>query len=254
VGSQFDASADAYEASAGMPVWRWMEEPSIRAVCGELRGASVVDLGCGTGLYTRRLAGWGASRTLGVDESEGMLARARELEAQNPLGVTYGVQDLASSRQVEPALARVLGTVDLALAVYVLCYAVTEEELAQMCRLARMSLKPGGRLVAATMNPDYADEAEHPGWYAGYQFSVAAQPWPVSEGSTVRLNVFSAPPIAVDAVWWSRETYERVLRQEGFAEITWHRYHVSEEGIARQGERFFANYAERPHAVIIEAW
>jgi SAM-dependent methyltransferase len=183
-----------------------------------------------------------------------MLARARELEADNPLGVMYGVQDLASSRHVQPALKSVLGRLDLALAVYLLCYAVTEEELAQMCRLARMSLRPGGRFVAATMNPDYADEAEHPGWYAGYQFSVVAQSWPVSEGSTVRLNVFSTPPIAVDAVWWSRETYERVLRQAGFAEITWHRYKASEEGIAQQGEPFWANYAGRPHAVIIEAW
>jgi SAM-dependent methyltransferase len=252
--SQFDASADAYEASAGMPVWMWMEEPSIRAVCGDVKGASVIDMGCGTGTYTRRLARWGASHTLGVDESEGMLARARELEADNPLGVAYGVQDLARSEHIEPPLKSVLGKIDLALAVYVLCYAETEDELTQMCRLARMSLRPGGRFVAATMDPDYADEAELPGWYAGYQFSVAARSWPVSEGSKVRLKVSSTPPIAVDAVWWSRETYERVLRQTGFAEISWHAYHVSEEGIARQGEHFWANYTGRPHAVIIEAW
>jgi hypothetical protein len=183
-----------------------------------------------------------------------MLARARELEAQNPLGVVYGVQDLANSHQIEPSLKSVLGKIDLAVAVYLLCYAVTEDELTQMCRLARVSLRPGGRFVAPTMNPGYADEAEHPGWYTDYQFSVAARSLPVSDGSKVRLEVSSTPPIAVDAVWWSRETYERVLRQTGFTEITWHTYTVDEEGIARQGELFWANYAQRPHAVIIEAW
>ena len=46
---------------------------------------SVVDLGCGTGELTLRLAEWlPGSRVLGIDTSEEMLAKARELERLLP--------------------------------------------------------------------------------------------------------------------------------------------------------------------------
>jgi malonyl-CoA O-methyltransferase len=43
---------------------------------GDVRGKSVLDVGCGTGRHTARLSGLGA-RVTGVDFSEGMLAQAR---------------------------------------------------------------------------------------------------------------------------------------------------------------------------------
>ncbi|MCC7293628.1 MAG: methyltransferase domain-containing protein [Phycisphaerales bacterium] len=53
-----------------------LEERHLPAVLGELRGLTVIDLGCGTGRQSARLARAGASVTA-VDFSEGMLARAR---------------------------------------------------------------------------------------------------------------------------------------------------------------------------------
>ncbi len=253
MGSQFDTSAEAYEDSLEMPLRMWMEEPSIRTVCGDVSGANVLDLGCGTGAYTRRLARWGARRVVGVDVSEGMLASARELEERAPLGVRYQTQDLTVPFRLGSELEDMRQHVDLALSVYVLCYATTENSLTQMCRAAKENLRPGGRFVAATMHPEYADEAEYPGWYADYLFRLTARSLPVSEGSTVRLEAFTTPPVAVDAIWWSHETYERALRMAGFTEISWHAYTVSADGINRYGESFWSNYLKRPHAVIIEA-
>lgn len=53
-----------------------LEERHAPALVGEVRGLDVVDLGCGTGRWTVRLAEAGA-RVTAVDESGGMLARAR---------------------------------------------------------------------------------------------------------------------------------------------------------------------------------
>ncbi len=52
----------------------------LARTCGLVRGADVVDLGCGTGLSTQPLLDRGC-RVVGVDPDVGMLARARRLLA-----------------------------------------------------------------------------------------------------------------------------------------------------------------------------
>jgi len=53
-----------------------LEEAVVDLALGDVKGLSIVDLACGTGRQTLRLAGKGAVLT-GVDQSEGMLAKAR---------------------------------------------------------------------------------------------------------------------------------------------------------------------------------
>lgn len=53
-----------------------LEEPQVIAMLGDVRGLSVVDVGCGTGRHAIRLAAEGAKVTA-LDFSEGMMERAR---------------------------------------------------------------------------------------------------------------------------------------------------------------------------------
>jgi SAM-dependent methyltransferase len=72
----------------------------LRAAYGIGRGDEVLDIGCGTGLTTRE-AGRAAApgRVLGLDVSERMLERARELTARDRLeNVTYELGDAQVSR------------------------------------------------------------------------------------------------------------------------------------------------------------
>lgn len=261
--SQFDSAAHAYEASATViPIREYIEENSIRALCGDVHGKLALDLGCGTGLYTRRLARWGAKQVIGADISEGMLTQARALEDADPLGITYLHRDLTESCRCDEEYAHLSGQIDLTLAVYVLCYATTVEDLEAMCRIAKQDLKPGGVFLAPTMNPEYADESEHPGYYsdyyAAYGFSMSAVTSPVEEGSTVTLSMWfpegsGVQPVALDAVWWSQETYEKALRAAGFTSISWHRMEVSAEGLRAHPAPFWDRYLARPHALVVEA-
>ena len=59
----------------------------------------VVDLGCGTGELTRRLAAHlPGSRVLGIDTSEEMLERAREIEARTVSAVADGAKAAAKAK------------------------------------------------------------------------------------------------------------------------------------------------------------
>ncbi|MFC0842462.1 class I SAM-dependent methyltransferase [Streptomyces noboritoensis] len=218
-----------------------MEIPSMLAAIGEVDGCAVLDAGCGTGVYARLLARRGADRVVGVDAAEGMLAVARALENQAPLGIDYRAGDIS--------LAHGLGA-DLVVAVYLLPYARTASELLAVCQGLAASLRPGGRLVTAVLNPDYSDD---PAWYTHYGFSLTSNGHR-EEGAPVVLSVVENSLVfEVTARYHSRQAMDSALSQAGFTDITWTAPHASPAGIQQHGQEFWANYLTCPHTVIVTA-
>src|SRR5712672_2802009 len=54
-----------------------LEEPWVERLLGDVRGLTVLDVGCGTGRHALRLAAAGAAAVHAIDFSTEMLARAR---------------------------------------------------------------------------------------------------------------------------------------------------------------------------------
>src|SRR5262245_11431724 len=73
----------------------WDTEPHA-LLPDDLRGQRVLDLACGYGTASRYLAQRGAWVT-GLDLSDRMLARAREREPGQPLGIRYVQGDATST-------------------------------------------------------------------------------------------------------------------------------------------------------------
>lgn len=144
--SQFDPLYAAYEASATeMPVREHIEAYTFLTALVDLTNLAVLDLGCGTGVYTRRLAAAGAARVTGLDVAEGMITEARRREAEQPLGIEYRLHDTSVLSGADPDL---VGQFDLVTAIYMLPYATTVDELTAMCRTAHAALRPtGGRFL-----------------------------------------------------------------------------------------------------------
>jgi malonyl-CoA O-methyltransferase len=69
-----------------------LEEPWVDRLLGDVRGRTVLDLGCGTGRHALRFAAAGA-RVSAVDFSEAMLGRARAKPAAE--AVDFRLHDLA---------------------------------------------------------------------------------------------------------------------------------------------------------------
>jgi SAM-dependent methyltransferase len=208
--AEYDDIAAEYAASKQLPFRIVVEAPTLFDLAGDLRGLIVLDLPCGDGTYSRALARRGAASVLGVDLSGAMVERARLIERQEPLGISYQVGDAAGLGTV--------GAFDLVVACYLFNYARTAGELLAFARTVRANLKPGGRLIGINDNPRTA--LSRYGDYAAYGFSRTID-LPRREGSRVRYT-FPTPDgktFGFDNFWLAPETYEQVFAEAGLADF-----------------------------------
>lgn len=181
----------------GAPEW-----PALRALLPDLRGRSVVDLGCGYGWFCRwaRQQG-GAAEVLGIDVSEKMLARANA-DTHDP-AIAYRQADLE--------------TVELPGAAFDLAYSsLAFHYIADLDRLLAQvygALRPGAALVCSVEHPIYTAPL-NPGWSAD---AAGNKTWPVDhyldEGPR-RTNWLGA---GVDKRHRLLATYINLLLRLGFA-------------------------------------
>jgi len=137
----FDGYAQLPRSQFGLeaaPEWA-----SIQAMLPDLSGKRVIDLGCGYGWFCRSAREAGAAEVLGVDLSEKMLARARELTDDN--GISYQRGDLEQ-------LALPSQATDLVYSQLALHYL---PGLAPVFATIYQALQPGGWFVFTTEHPIY---------------------------------------------------------------------------------------------------
>ncbi|MEU7231095.1 class I SAM-dependent methyltransferase [Streptomyces chrestomyceticus] len=239
--SPFDGMAALHERGIDeLPFRRHIEMPSVLAAADGVEGRRVLDLGCGSGHYARFFARNGAARVLGVDRSPGMIAHARHREEVEPLGVSYRVLDTATTDALD-------GAFDVTVAVYALSCAPTPAALTRLCAAARDTLAPGGRFVAATLNPDLATV---PHYYRPYGFDLTVADAHLRDGDPVGLHGRAEEEtFQVTAYYWSREAHERALTEAGFTGITWQLPRTAAEGSAS----LFTRYLAAPHVVAVSA-
>ncbi len=156
-GSRHDAQEDrdAWDAVAGF----WHERmgegndfvetliwPRVRRLLPPLRGARILDVGCGNGLYARKLAGEGA-RVMGVDYSVSMIARAKD--ATPDLDVEYAVMDASVEEGLKALPSRAF---DAVLTTMVL---MDMSDVGPLFRCLPRILRPNGTIVFATAHPSF---------------------------------------------------------------------------------------------------
>jgi SAM-dependent methyltransferase len=125
-----------FEQRWGSYAWR-IESAAVLHATGPLKGRQVVDVGCGTGRLAAMLAAYGA-KVIGVDTDPAMLTVAATRAAGRLVRADAGHLPLPD-RSVDAAVS--VATLEFT--------ADPARVLAEMARITR----PGGRLVAAVLNP-----------------------------------------------------------------------------------------------------
>ncbi len=210
--AEYDAIAREYRESKRLPFREHVERYTLFELLGDIRGATVLDLACGDGFYTRLLKEAGARGVTGVDISQAMVELAEERERQHPLGCRYVRADVAEFEPREP--------VDLVVAAYLLNYARTPAELLRFCRVCFDALKPGGRFIG--LNNNVRNVAAAPGSLRKYGLE---RTWdrPLAEGDVIRYTMFSADgeQFGFDNYYLAPETHTAVFERAGFRGFRW---------------------------------
>ncbi|MCM2579041.1 class I SAM-dependent methyltransferase [Streptomyces meridianus] len=153
----WDSIADWYteQLRSGSPMHDFGRDILLDRLPADLRGASVLDLGCGEGIITRALAARGASVT-GIDPAVSLVEYARAAEKFRPTGAVYAVDDGCTLATV-PTGSVAWVTAGLSLN--------NVPDLGAALRAVRRVLEADGRLVFTVPHPCF--EAPHSTWTEG---------------------------------------------------------------------------------------
>ena len=210
--AEYDAIAEAYRDSKELPFRGLIERYTLFDTLGGIRGSRVLDMACGEGFYTRILKQAGAAEVTGVDLSAEMIRLAERAEQQSPLGCRYVCQDVAEYNPTEP--------VDIVVAMFLLNYAKTAEQLRQFCQVCHDALRPGGRFVG--VNDNILNPPKRDGMWTQYGFERAC-PRRAKEGDAILYTVTNedGQRFQFENFYLEPRTYRNAFRAAGFQEFRW---------------------------------
>jgi len=202
--------ARQYAKSKKLPFREAVEWHTIRKLLGEVAGLSVVDAGCGDGIYSRRLIDLGAESVIGIDGSQDFIDLAVNKGKGYLKKVQYGCSLIQDSQGD--------GTNRLVVGSYILSYPRSLEEAIRYCQAIASHLKTGGRFVGFNNNPFQTFEGLEGGDYLKYGF--LKQMHGDREGSEV-LYLLEGMSDIITNYYLSPETYQEAFKQAGFREFNW---------------------------------
>lgn len=210
--AEYDAIAEAYRDSKELPFRAVIERYTLFETLGDIRGCRVLDMACGEGFYTRILKQAGASKVTGVDLSAEMIRLANLAEQQTPLGCRYLCRDVAEYKPTE--------SVDTVVAMFLLNYARTAEQLRRFCQVCYDALRPGGRFVG--VNDNILNPPRRAGLWTQYGFERACPPCP-TEGDAILYTVTNddGQQFQFENFYLSPRTYRDAFHAAGFREFRW---------------------------------
>lgn len=179
---QYDAFAVAYSRANDSNLFNaYYARPELLRLSGDVSGLRVLDAGCGAGALITQLQDKGAEVS-GFDGSAGMIELARQRLGDD---VDLRVADLAAELPY--------GDSEFDIAVLSLVLHYLEDWAPPLAELRRV-LKPGGRLVVATMHPTvYAVAHADADYFALTQYSEDYE----MGGQTVWMTYWHRPLHAV---------------------------------------------------------
>ena len=217
--------------------------PSFLKYLGNIRGKTVLDVGCGDGYYTRMIKNLGASKVVGVDISREMIKIAKEKEQKNPLDIEYFIMDALKMEKI--------GEFDIVTATFLLHYSKSKEELNKICENISKNLKSGGKLLAINDNPKFIYPK------SDKYFVLHGVSKDLKEGDVIKISLLNEDKtinFSFNTYRWNKETYIKILEKVGFKKISWKNPFISLEGKEKFGEDFWKDYITPPTIVFIEAF
>ncbi len=136
----------AYAAESGGDLQRYVVAPAILDMVGPVSGKDVLDLYCGAGYLSRRLATMGANVTA-VDTSDRLIGIAGEVDRREEHGIRYAVAEPTDLSVIEDSVFDDI--------VCNMGLMVTRDLSGTVAELARL-VKLGGRFIFSVLHPCFS--------------------------------------------------------------------------------------------------
>ncbi|MBI5126708.1 MAG: class I SAM-dependent methyltransferase [Candidatus Taylorbacteria bacterium] len=235
---QFDTISDKYASFVdGDPIRNYLHYPTVVELLGDIKGKYLLDVGCGDGLFDRKLTKEFGAKVWGYDKASDLIALAKNDESKYPLGITYSVDDPLTFHTGE--------LFDECLSVMVLSYAPDANYLINFFDSTYKVLKEGGRFLSVIFNPSFK----------AFDCVIANRIFKIKDGK-VEVNFLKPKTNEVKftalLTQFSIEEYTDAARAAGFKKITWEKLYPTKEGVAILGEDFWRLCEqEQPYVVLI---
>ncbi|MBD2812671.1 class I SAM-dependent methyltransferase [Xenorhabdus sp. Vera] len=226
----YNPIAHLYESFSDSTPHIDVEIRTILNLAGDVQGKSVLDLACGYGLFSRKFKKLGASKVIGVDISDQMIEIARNKSQQYNDGIEFHIRDVCKMES--------FGKYDLIVAAWLFCHAESLEDLSTMFRVIADHLKPSGKFVAYTFEPDFRLEK---GNYMNYSIKVLSEE-AVKDTTLVKAEFLTTPRSPFTMYRWSREQYEDAINKAGFKHFEWHKPMLMESDIVSQPPGYWNDF------------
>lgn len=210
VSDQYGAVSGQYDRVKNLP-YAMVERETLRAGLPDLTGKRVLDIGCGSGYYSRLFKRLGARTVVGVDIVPEMIDLARRIEAAEPQGISYEVGDLAD--------LPVLGEFDVVAPIWALPYAKDADEYLRMTVNCAANLVSGGTVVALCDNPDI--DVAGMSAYPRYGLTVTPRET-VGDLRVVYIEMDVEPPVGFNGFHHPPGIVEKSLTAAGLVDVRRH--------------------------------
>ena len=238
-----DTAALYQQAKKTLPIYR-VDTFSLMRRVGDVSGATVLDIACGEGHFTRMMRRSDAARVVGMDISESMIRLARQQEAADPLGIAYVVGD--ARVPADPAQ-----DFDVAVAAFLLVYARDRTELAAMCAGIASRVRPGGRFVTITVNPEIYHFDPTPD-FRKYGFDVRLEETPY-EGAPMNFSVLLPDAtLEIENYYLPVDAYREQLRSAGFSSVAVHGLSVPADAMSGYPSGFWDELLAHPVYLVFD--
>lgn len=217
--------------------------PLVFEACGDVRGRSVLDIGCGEGYCARELKRRGAGDCLGIDLSEQMIQAARLQEEQDRFGIEFQACNVV---KFQPARR-----FDLCIAVFLFNY-LRVEEMRQVFAMVYQALEPGGEFVFSVPHPFFPFVRKQQA--APFYFSAEGKNYfaDVNEQFEGEIWKRGGDPLHVQCVHKTFSDYFDGLRRAGFSTLPQVQELTVTPELAARDEAFFGPLLNEPLHVLFK--
>ncbi|MBS3159038.1 class I SAM-dependent methyltransferase [Candidatus Woesearchaeota archaeon] len=210
--------------------------PTVLSLLGQIKGKTIVDVGCGTGFFTNSIVQRGATHVYGIDISSESLKIARRNSVETRGTVEYILLDIFEDK---------LPVCDSICFPFVLNLAKSVHDMLRALEICFFALRDGGNIVLVVDLP--INNKSHSVLQKQKEFgAVKTLLGARKNGTSLQVDLYNRKKkvYSFQSRFFTSKCIEQCLSRAGFQNILWHSPIISKKGFEYMPDLFWEGYQD----------